>query len=271
MSDPPALEATNPSLEPQGYPQAWKPLESLAGPARLNVAGYAVTIEISPEQLDRVYLPLLALLDRLASDLHNERLLVGLVGIPGSGKSTFAAALEYLGKKVLGPQKLIVVGMDGWHWPNHILDQRTTVDQTGRTLPLRQRKGGPESFDVDNLASALTCLRDSKSNVSLPVYNRQHHEPEPDTLLIPPHTPIILMEGNYLLHNQPPWYQISDKLFPKLFLECDPKTARQRILERHIRGGATSQQAKQKYQNNDQLNTEVVLKSASNHDLRITL
>ena len=60
------------------------------------------------------------LTQRLAADDAPERLLVGLVGAPGSGKSTIAADLE--GRLKEADLFAGLVAMDGFHLSNTVLD-----------------------------------------------------------------------------------------------------------------------------------------------------
>jgi len=252
------------------YPESWsRHLPALVGPANLRVAGYETAIEITAAQLERVYFPLLALLANATE--HGRRVVAGLAGIPGSGKSTFAAALARAAGRVLGPGDFAVVGMDGWHLSNAVLDQRTTRDATGRVIPLRQRKGSPESFDVEALAAALRRLRTADREVALPVYDRRRHDPVPDALTVSGRTRIVLVEGNYLLIDTPPWNEVSALLHPKLLLECDPAVACERTVARHVRGGFAPQEAAARFEANDRLNTETVLGANARADIRVQL
>ena len=239
-------------------PRQWLArLEGLPRPLNLNVAGYTVRVEIDRGHLERCYLPVLQLL--LVHLGSQRRIIAGLAGIPGSGKSTFAGVLGRLADSLLGMGRLAVVGMDGWHWPNRYLDAATTLDEEGRVVPLRQRKGGPESFDAAGLAAAIRDLQTARGAVSLPVYDRRVHDPVPGGLTIGPGTSIVLVEGNFLLEQAPPWDAVSRALHPRLFVECDPRLARERVIERHIRGGLSPEDAARKYEANDRLNTQAVL------------
>src|SRR5512143_2779993 len=70
------------------------------------------------------------------------RVLVGIVGAPGAGKSTLAEALAAeLAPElatVWGPQAAVSVPMDGFHLSNVELHR----------LGLAARKGAPETFDA---------------------------------------------------------------------------------------------------------------------------
>src|SRR5919107_5010427 len=73
------------------------------------------------------------------------RILLGVAGAPGAGKSTFSACLA----DAFGPEEALVVPMDGFHLGNAII----------AGTPLRQRKGAPDTFDVGGYVSLLPRLR----------------------------------------------------------------------------------------------------------------
>lgn len=256
--------------QPFAHPADWSlKARSLVGAIELEVAGYAVAIEITGEQLEGVYLPLLAVLTDYA--VSGRRLVAGLGGIPGSGKSTFAAALACVADRIWAPGQLVVVGMDGWHYPNSVLDERTILDEEGRSIPLRRRKGGPQSFDVAALAASLESLQTMHRFIHLPAYDRRLHDPVARAILISPQTHIVLVEGNFLLSTDSPWDRVSRLLKPKLFLEESFEVARERIVQRHIRGGAAAAQAEEKYRTNDLLNIDTARETAANADFVIRL
>jgi hypothetical protein len=251
------------------YPQAWEQRVDLcASPQRLEVSGLSVDVTVEIEQVRNVFLPLVHLLKERQRG-SGERLVAGLAGIPGSGKSTFAAIMQRVADQVLGQDLFRAVGMDGWHWPNAVLDERTTTDAEGRTISLRRRKGGPESFDVVAMAEAIRRLKSDRSMTRLPAYDRRLHEPVPNALQVPAATCIVLIEGNFLLCDQPPWDRVFHLLDPKLLLEADPQTAGRRVIERHIRGGTDPSQAETKYRRNDAINTQVVLQSAAQAEILV--
>ena len=240
----------------------------LSGRVSLSVSGLPTTIRITADHLERVYLPLLAMLDDMRRT-RGGRVLAGLAGIPGSGKSTFTAVLSHVADAVLGPGRLVAVGLDGWHWPNAVLDARTTRDAAGREIPLRRRKGGPESYDVQAFAAALRELRAADQAGSLPIYDRRRHEPVANGLTVDPSVTLVLVEGNFVLSDATPWARVAAMLEPKLFLTCDRTEAGAGVVDRHVRGGATAEEAVAKFEANDRLNTEFVLETAARIDVRI--
>jgi len=247
-------------------------IPALTGPLSLNVAGYPVTIELTADQLVGVYYPLLAELNNRAHSYP--RFLAGLAGIGGGGKTTFAAVFAHLAQRLFPPDHLAVVGMDGWHWPNAILDARTTRDPYGRVIPLRERKGGPESYDIESLAAALQQLESAAGPVALPAYDRRRHDPVPGAVVILPQTRIVVIEGNYVLGGvpgHPDWDRVASWLHFKMFLESDPDIAREQTIARHGRGGLTPDEAVAKYEINDRLNADLIRATARHADYLITL
>jgi putative kinase len=261
-------------LMPAAYPRAWaRRLNEMSGTATLDVAGLAVRVEIAPEQLKGAYLPVLAMLVSRSESLELEgdggpgrRLLAGLAGIGAGGKSTFAAVLEHLAKQLLLAAQFAIVGVDGWHYPNAVLDERWTTDPAGRPIRLRRRKGGPDSYDVAALAAAMRELRVGGREVKLPGYDRRLHEPVAEAVTVPAEPRIVLMEGNYLLSDESPWDEVSGLLDVSFYLECDLKAARERMIGRHIRGGLTEAEAVRKYEENDGLNARIIAATAGKAD-----
>ncbi|MBI4580081.1 MAG: hypothetical protein HY718_10295 [Planctomycetes bacterium] len=246
------------------FPSHW--LDQLSGMPRvltLDVAGYPGSVNINRDDLARVYLPVLHVMQTALVE-SQRRIVAGLGGIPGSGKSTFAAVLARIADIIWGTGRLAVVGMDGWHWPNAVLDVRTTTDESGNAVPLRQRKGGPDSYDIAGIAAAVNELRAADHPVSLPVYDRRRHDPVAEGIAVSPGTSIVLLEGNYLLDAHSPWGAVSQRLRPRLFLECDVAAARDRVVARHVRGGLSPDQAAAKYEANDRLNAIAAAATAAN-------
>ena len=241
----------------------------LIGPQVVKVAGYDVAVELTYPMLARAFLPVLGRLN----DHGPGRIIAGLAVIPGGGKSTFAAVLQKIADLVL-PGQLATVGIDGWHYPNAVLDARTTRDPQGNLIPLRQRKGGPESYDIDAMLADLQRLREARTAVSLPAYDRTLHEPVADALTVGPDVRIVLFEGNYVLGGVagvPAWDQVAAVLAPRMYLVADRAAAEQQTIARHIRGGLTPEQARDKYDRNDRLNTDLIEATAGRADLTISL
>lgn len=88
-------------------------------------------------------------------------LVIGVTGSVAVGKSHFARALDDAIFEARGHAYVEVVSVDSFLLPNRVLEER------GLTM----RKGFPESFDRDALASFLAALRARSYPVSIPVYD----------------------------------------------------------------------------------------------------
>jgi pantothenate kinase len=149
------------------------------------------------------------------------RVLLGVAGSPGSGKSTFSACLA----DALGQDAAFVVPMDGFHLGNAIIDG----------TPLRQRKGAPDTFDVGGYLSLLQRLgRRDEDVVYAPDFRRTIDEPVAASLAIPASVPLIITEGNYLLNDDPRWQQVRAQLDEVWFIETPRDLRLARLVERHM-------------------------------------
>ena len=81
------------------------------------------------------------------------RRLIGITGSPGAGKSTYAAWLA----RRWAPDA-VVVPMDGFHLAGRELERLGRAD----------RKGAPDTFDVDGYVALLDRLRYATSTVYAP-------------------------------------------------------------------------------------------------------
>ena len=66
-----------------------------------------------------------------------------------------------------------------------------------------QRKGAPDTFDVDGYVSLLTRIRsDPDQTVYAPRFDREIEEPIANAIAIEPRHTTVITEGNYLLHDE---------------------------------------------------------------------
>lgn len=159
-----------------------------------------------------------------------QRRLLGLVGAPGAGKSTLANALAQQ-----WPEQIQVVPMDGFHLAN------ATLEQLGR----RQRKGAPDTFDAHGFVALLRRLRAQAPHevVYAPNFERSLEEPVAGSIAIQADTPLIVVEGNYLLQSESPWNQVQALLDEVWFVDVPPETRLHRLVHRHQQFGRSAQAA----------------------------
>ncbi|MHA7210044.1 nucleoside/nucleotide kinase family protein [Arthrobacter sp. MDT1-65] len=172
------------------------------------------------------------------------RALLGIVGAPGAGKSTVAAAVA-----ALDPASHALVPMDGFH----------LADQALAGLGLLDRKGAPETFDAHGYAALLARLRAHPDHtVYAPAFERDLEQPLANALPVPPSSSLLVTEGNYLLLEGPGWQDARNLLDEVWFIDVDPDLRRRRLVARHILFGKTPAAAEEWVRRVDEPNGALV-------------
>ncbi len=104
---------------------------------------------------------------------------VGIAGAVAAGKSTLAAELS----GSLTAEAVTVVGTDGFLYPNAVLAQRG----------LTERKGFPESFDVERLRGFLVDVRAGRLPQLVPRYSHVTYDIEGEEIVAA--APVVVVEG----------------------------------------------------------------------------
>ena len=171
--------------------------------------------------------PVLARLHGLLAG--RRRVLLGLVGAPGAGKSTLASALQ----RAL-PEVSQVVPMDGFHLAN------VELARLGR----HARKGAPDTFDAAGYVALLDRLRDPGDDiVYAPEFRREIEEPVAGAIPVFPQTRLVITEGNYLLLDDGPWARVAALLDEAWYVDVDAALRVARLTQRHERFGRTHAEA----------------------------
>lgn len=187
------------------------------------------------------------------------RLLVALAGPPGSGKSTAAEAVT-AALEAEAPGSAVLVPMDGFHYDDAVLVPRG----------LRPRKGAPETFDVGGLAATLRRLRSNdEPEVALPVFDRAQERSRAAARVALRETPIVLVEGNYLLLDEPHWRDLRALFDLTAAIRCPVETLRRRLIARWSGFGFEPEAARLKAESNDIPNARRVLDRSLPPDLVI--
>ncbi|MFD8984674.1 nucleoside/nucleotide kinase family protein [Streptomyces sp. NPDC059564] len=182
------------------------------------------------------------------------RRILGIAGPPGAGKSTLAAHLA----RVLGPGLAVVVPMDGYH-----LAQAELV-RLGRA----DRKGAPDTFDAAGYRALLGRLRtDSAEVVYAPAFDRSLEEPVAGSIPVPPGVPLVITEGNYLLHEAEPWASVRALLDETWYLAPDDTVRVRRLVARHVRHGRTGTEAARWVSRSDEANARLIAPGRDRADL----
>ena len=180
------------------------------------------------------------------------RYLFGLAGPPGSGKSTVADRLA----DALGG---VVVPMDGFHLDNAELER----------LGLRGVKGAPETFDAASFVRLVEQLRDGTRPVSAPAFDRVADHTVDGAITVAPDDHVVIVEGNYLLLDRPPWASLPELFDLTGYLAVDDATRVERLVSRHVRHGRTPADARHFVHTSDEANAATIAATRSRADVVI--
>ena len=196
-----------------------------------------------------------SLVDR--AERTGDRQLIGIIGAPGTGKTTFA---EYVASQ-LPAGSCVIVPMDGFHLSNEILDG----------TPLRARKGAIDTFDADGYVALIERIRRRAEDVVYaPSYRRGFEEPIAASIAVPADIPYVITEGNYLLSPEEPWTRIPELLDETWFVEVSDAIRIERLIARHESFGMNHEQAVAWANSTDEANARYVETTKSRADLTVT-
>lgn len=184
------------------------------------------------------------------------RVLVGIAGAPASGKSTLAADLAAR----LGPVAA-VLPMDGFHLDNETLERAGMLD----------RKGAPHTFDAAAFVKLVAMLK-TADVVQYPTFDRARDCTVPDAGQIDAATRIVLIEGNYLLLDVPPWDQLADLFDLTVAIDVPLDVLEARLVARWRDHGLDHDAAVKRARGNDLKNAVYVEQHArpAEHVMRFT-
>jgi pantothenate kinase len=186
----------------------------------------------------------LDLIDQTLKSTTN-RVLFGVVGKPGAGKST---VVESVKKRFLG-QEVAIIPMDGYHLSDEIL-----ISQ-GK----RDRKGAPDTFDAARFTKLLQDVKvNSDSEIRFPIFHREIEASVEDEGVIPPEAKVVITEGYYLLSTEHGWVGVKELLDQSFYIVIDDEIRLQRLIDRHIRYGKSPEEAKAWSLGSDETNARFI-------------
>jgi len=176
---------------------------------------------------------------------ESQRTIIGIIGKPGGGKSTLS---KYL-LKGIDPTLVSVVPMDGFHLSNKVLKELGRSD----------RKGAQDTFDVKGFTTLIQRIKsDSADPIYYPVFDRSIEESIAAQGVVYPSTRVVIVEGNYLMHDRDGWQEISPLLDQRWYAFLDEDLRISRLISRHIAFGKDPESAKAWAKGSDQVNAELI-------------
>lgn len=177
------------------------------------------------------------------------RVLVAIAGPPASGKTTLAGELA----RRLNAQKCptAVVPLDGFHLDNQVLEDRGD----------KPRKGAPHTFDGAGFVHTIRRLKE-RADVAVPVFDRTRDLAIAGARIIPASAEVIIVEGNYLLFDDAPWFNLAPLWTLSVRLEVPMEDLRARLIQRWLGHGFSRTTATRRATSNDIPNAQAVLDRA---------
>ena len=192
------------------------------------------------------------------ADYATRPFMVGVVGIPGSGKTTSCTLLANL------VPNSVVVPMDGYHLPLRELEKFPNPKDA------IYRRGAPHTFAPDQLQSNLDRILNPQAqqtqdntHVYFPGFDHNLGDPKPDEhLFVRGQHQVVICEGIYLLHDEDGWSSIKDNFDFTIYIDADVDFCIDRLRVRNACiPGYTPEQIYKRCDEVDRVNAQIVLKS----------
>ncbi len=197
-----------------------------------------------------------ALVGRVLGLGDGGRVLLGIAGAPGSGKTTVAKRLvTALRREGVGAVR---VPMDGFH----------LADETLRARGMLDRKGAIETFDAHGYLALLRRLRaETEHDVFAPSFERSLDQPLAGAVTVAPGDRVVVTEGNYLLDETAPWDAVRAALDEVWFADLEESRRRSRLVDRHVAHGRSREAAQAWVEDVDEPNARRVIARREAADL----
>lgn len=194
--------------------------------------------QISLQDVQDIYVPLTHLIHLYMKEFESLAVSKGLflheyvpvppfiIGIAGSvavGKSTTARLLQMILSRRLKRRNVQLITTDGFLYPNRVLEEKGIMD----------RKGFPESYDMEKLIDFLNQIKNGKEEVHAPLYSHSVYDIIEGEYEVIQQPDILIVEGiNTLQLPANQQIYVSDFFDFSVFVDAAPKLIEQWYLDR---------------------------------------
>ncbi|KAM0333557.1 hypothetical protein ACHAQA_002222 [Verticillium albo-atrum] len=187
--------------------------------------------------------------EKYQSTPPNQRLLLAIGGIPGSGKTTLSGLvttrLNALAAAACpsAPPPAAFVPMDGYHLT------RAQLSALPNPVEAHARRGAVYTFNGEAFLSLVRAVRapltggPDTPTIRAPSFDHAVKDPKEDDIPIEPFHRIVVFEGNYVALDRPVWRDAAALMDELWFVDVDFDVARKRLIKRHVRAGIATDEA----------------------------
>lgn len=180
--------------------------------------------DLSIEEIYKIYLPLAQLLNcYIISNINKQNMIknifetkkknipyiISIAGSVAAGKSTTASILKVLLSLWKEHQKVELITTDSFLHPNYILKKKG----------LMQKKGFPQSYNINCLFRFLSEVKSGSERISIPIYSHMKYDIVPNIQNIIKKPDILIIEGLNVLQSVLNYLKCSKHIFISDFFD----------------------------------------------------
>ena len=149
--------------------------------------------------------------------------IIGIAGSVAVGKSTTARLLQTILSRIFKRRNVQLITTDGFLYPNKVLEERGIMN----------RKGFPESYDMEKLIGFLNRVKNGEDEIRVPMYSHSVYDIIEGEYEIINQPDILIVEGiNTLQLPANQQIYVSDFFDFSVFVDADPKLIEKWYLDR---------------------------------------
>jgi pantothenate kinase len=194
---------------------------------------------------------------------QTDRVVIGLAGLPGSGKTTLTQKWETQINLSAGAGTAKALSMDGFHLTKAQLRQMPDPEKAFA------RRGAHWTFDAAGFNQKVRALKaaGTQESVFWPAFEHEIGDPIADAIEVPPVCRMVLVEGLYLLYREGAWQALTGAIDEIWYLDTPMETAIARLIARHQQAWDFSEaQARHRVESSDYKNALLVASTRAQAD-----